>query len=199
MIINGVALPQQRDNRFGSICPSIPFFVCLGAQLGLPNAEKAITITSPRDLSVCLCVCLSVIRGRYFPQTFNKKERKGKKNIWMYSFQKDKISFWSSVLHCRSSSSFSRQSDLINWYVVVIKHENAWALTALPSRVVPSLSVSLPHRPSNTLRQLIILRLPYRSDARIAKLCNLWTFWLVIQLMNHLFKIRHKAFLPNVP
>ena len=39
----------------------------------------------------------------------------------------------------------------------------------------------------------------YRNDARIAKICNLWTFWLVIQLMNHLFKIRHKAFLPNAP
>ncbi len=43
------------------------------------------------------------------------------------------------------------------------------------------------------------LRLPHRNDAKIAKICNLWTFWLVIQLINHLFKIRQKAFLPNDP
>ncbi len=36
--------------------------------------------------------------------------------------------------------------------------------------------------------------LPYGNDAKIAKIRNLWTFWLVIQRMNHLFKIGHKAF-----
>ena len=43
------------------------------------------------------------------------------------------------------------------------------------------------------------LRLPYRNDAKITKICNLWTFELVIQLIDHLFKIRQKAFLPNAP
>ncbi len=37
---------------------------------------------------------------------------------------------------------------------------------------------------------LCLLRLPYRNDAEIAKFCDLWTFWPVIQLINHLFKIR---------
>ncbi len=48
----------------------------------------------------------------------------------------------------------------------------------------------------------ISLRLPYRNDAEIAKFCNLWTFWPVILLINHLFKIRQKAFLSdfkNIP
>ncbi len=30
------------------------------------------------------------------------------------------------------------------------------------------------------------LRLPHRNDAEIAKICNLWTFWLVIQLISRL-------------
>ncbi len=38
---------------------------------------------------------------------------------------------------------------------------------------------------------VIILRLPHRNDAKMAKICNLWTFWPLIQLINHLFK---KAF-----
>ncbi len=50
-----------------------------------------------------------------------------------------------------------------------------------------------------TLTWRRVLRLPYRNDAKIAKICHLWTLWLVIQLMNHLFKIRQKAFLPNAP
>ena len=29
-------------------------------------------------------------------------------------------------------------------------------------------------------------------EAKIAKICNFWTFWPVIQLMYHLFKIRKK-------
>ena len=35
------------------------------------------------------------------------------------------------------------------------------------------------------------LRLPYRNDAKIAEICNLWTFWPVnvIQPISHLFKI----------
>ena len=38
------------------------------------------------------------------------------------------------------------------------------------------------------------LRLPHRNDAKIAKICILWTFCLVIQLINHLFKIQKKVF-----
>ena len=37
------------------------------------------------------------------------------------------------------------------------------------------------------------LRLPHRNDAKIAKIRNLWTFWPVIQPINHLFKIRQKG------
>ncbi len=33
----------------------------------------------------------------------------------------------------------------------------------------------------------VYLRLPYRNDAEIANFCNLWTFWPVTQLINHLF------------
>ncbi len=42
------------------------------------------------------------------------------------------------------------------------------------------------------------LRLPHRNDAKIAKFCNLWTFWIVIQLINHLFKIQKNAFCPTL-
>ncbi len=45
----------------------------------------------------------------------------------------------------------------------------------------------------------VLLSLPHRNDAEIAKICNLWTFWLAIQLIFHLFKIHKKAFLPNAP
>ncbi len=38
------------------------------------------------------------------------------------------------------------------------------------------------------------IRIPDSYDAKIAKICNLWTFWPVIQPINHLFKIRQKAF-----
>ena len=37
------------------------------------------------------------------------------------------------------------------------------------------------------------LRLPHRNDAEISKICHLWTFWLVIQLINDLYKIRQKT------
>ena len=40
---------------------------------------------------------------------------------------------------------------------------------------------------------LSILRLLHRNDAKIAKICNFWTLWPVIQPINHLFKIRQKA------
>ncbi len=42
------------------------------------------------------------------------------------------------------------------------------------------------------------LRIPDSYDAKIAKICNLWTLWPVFQLINNLFKIRQKPFLPNV-
>ncbi len=38
------------------------------------------------------------------------------------------------------------------------------------------------------------LRLPHRNDANITKICNLWTFWPVIQPINNLFEICQKAF-----
>ncbi len=34
------------------------------------------------------------------------------------------------------------------------------------------------------------LRIPDSYDAKIAKICNVWTFWPVFQLISHLFKIR---------
>ena len=37
------------------------------------------------------------------------------------------------------------------------------------------------------------LRIPDSYDAKITKKCNLWTFWPVIQLINHLFKIWQKG------
>ena len=43
------------------------------------------------------------------------------------------------------------------------------------------------------------LRIPDSYDAKKAKICNPWTLWPVIQLINHLFEIRQKAFLPNAP
>ena len=42
-----------------------------------------------------------------------------------------------------------------------------------------------------------ILRIPDSYDAKIANIRNFWKLWPVIQLINHLFKIRQKAFLPN--
>ncbi len=44
-----------------------------------------------------------------------------------------------------------------------------------------------------------MLRIPDSYDAKIVKICNLWTFWPVIQLICPLFKIRQKALLPNTP
>ena len=38
------------------------------------------------------------------------------------------------------------------------------------------------------------LRLPHRNDAKIAKICECWTFWPVIQPITNLFKIWQKAF-----
>ncbi len=33
------------------------------------------------------------------------------------------------------------------------------------------------------------LRIPDSYDAKIAEICNLWTFWPAIQLTNRLFRI----------
>ncbi len=35
-----------------------------------------------------------------------------------------------------------------------------------------------------------ILRILASYEAKIAKICNFWTFWPVTKLINHLFKIR---------
>ncbi len=40
----------------------------------------------------------------------------------------------------------------------------------------------------------IFLRILASYEAKIAKICNFWAFWPVIQLIYHLFKIRQKAF-----
>ncbi len=37
------------------------------------------------------------------------------------------------------------------------------------------------------------LRIPAMYEVKNSKICNFWTFWPVIQLMNHLFQIRQKA------
>ena len=42
------------------------------------------------------------------------------------------------------------------------------------------------------------LRLPDSYEAKIAKIGNFWTFWPVIQLIYHLFKIQKRAFLPTL-
>ncbi len=39
------------------------------------------------------------------------------------------------------------------------------------------------------------LRIPDSYDAKIAKICYLGTLWPVIQLKDHIFEIRQKAFL----
>ncbi len=36
-------------------------------------------------------------------------------------------------------------------------------------------------------------------EAENSKICNFWTFWPVIQVVNHFFKIRQKAFRPKCP
>ncbi len=42
------------------------------------------------------------------------------------------------------------------------------------------------------LLYLAVLRLPHRNDVKIAKICNFWTFWHVIQLIGYLFKISNQ-------
>ncbi len=42
-----------------------------------------------------------------------------------------------------------------------------------------------------------MLRLPDSYDAKRVKIYNFWTFGPVFKLINHLFKIRQKVFLPN--
>ncbi len=69
-----------------------------------------------------------------------------------------------------------------------------WSLTLTPGHVLQSSSIytlpkkkcNFPEKDPDRKDPMInhCLRLPYRNDARIAKICNLWTFWLVIQLMN---------------
>ncbi len=59
--------------------------------------------------------------------------------------------------------------------------------------MIPSTRVNCSHEYDEVLiRMLFTLRLPHRNDAKIAKICILWTFWLVTQLINHLFKIQKK-------
>ena len=48
--------------------------------------------------------------------------------------------------------------------------------------------------PSNFPPYNSVLRLPHRNNSKIAIIRNLWTCWPVIRPMDHLFKIRQKAF-----
>ncbi len=47
-------------------------------------------------------------------------------------------------------------------------------------------------------RKIWILTILARYEAKIANICNFWTFRPVIQIIKHLFKIQQKASLPNV-
>ncbi len=50
-----------------------------------------------------------------------------------------------------------------------------------------------PHAPYIYQSKLVpsgsILRIPDSYDAKIAKICNLWTYWAIFQLINHLSKL----------
>ena len=48
------------------------------------------------------------------------------------------------------------------------------------------------------VKALVILRILARYEVKIAKICNFWTFWPVLQLINHLFKIRQKALITGL-
>ncbi len=45
---------------------------------------------------------------------------------------------------------------------------------------------------NSSLNSVNFLRILARYDAKIAKICNLWTFWPVIQLICHLLEIQKK-------
>ena len=42
-----------------------------------------------------------------------------------------------------------------------------------------------------------LLGIPDTYEVKIARISDLWTFWPIIQLLSHLFKIQEKAFLLN--
>ncbi len=43
----------------------------------------------------------------------------------------------------------------------------------------------------NASNENSLLRIPAMYEVKNSKICNFWTFWPVIQLINHLFQIRH--------
>ncbi len=51
--------------------------------------------------------------------------------------------------------------------------------------------------PFSVFFNCFFLRILASYEALIAEICNFWTFMPIIQLINHLFKIWQKAFLPN--
>ena len=48
-------------------------------------------------------------------------------------------------------------------------------------------------RGTGNMYMFVALRIPDSYDAKIAKICNFWTFWPVIRLINNLFKMEHWA------
>ena len=97
-----------------------------------------------------------------------------------------------SLLHCITlMSSWTvnfLQSDLTKPYHPIVYHpllHNSIPCTSL----FYSFSIE-----SNHTISLFTLRIPDSYEAKIAMICNFWTFGPVIQLINHLFKIRPKAF-----
>ena len=73
------------------------------------------------------------------------------------------------------------------------KFKRAFVLSTLVFRVLYDISITI----ITVLMWLNIaispvflpLRIPDSYDAKIAKICNFWTFWPVIQPINHLFNI----------
>ena len=52
---------------------------------------------------------------------------------------------------------------------------------------------------SEFLHFATVLRISDSYDAKIAKFCNLWTFWPVIQLRTHISKSDKKTFWTKKP
>ena len=62
----------------------------------------------------------------------------------------------------------------------VILYQEGWVsvcggLGPLPLRISNAIALI-------ALKYIVHLRIPDNYDAKIAKICNLWTFWLVLQL-----------------
>ncbi len=112
-------------------------------------------------------------------------------------------------------------SDPLRWYktvsylpdVILLKmhfqqhawNVNLWVLISVRSTWQKKVEKNIEHLGANKpghigtekmLQLILTLKIPDNYDAKIAKICNPWTFWHVIQPMNNLFKIQQKAFCP---